>query len=55
MTPEQELRQFFSDRLDKLETKVDGIKDEMTTLKVKVALFSSLIGSVATFIANKIF
>jgi hypothetical protein len=55
MTPEQELRQFFSDRLDKLENKVDGIKDEMVTLKVKVALFSSLIGSLAAFVANKFF
>lgn len=33
---------------------VGEIKVEMATLKVKVAVFSSIIGSVATFIANKL-
>ena len=42
-------------KINEVDSKVDKIKDEMTTLKVKVAIFSSLVGSIATFIANKVF
>lgn len=41
--------------LDKIESKVDKITDEMTTLKVKVAIFSSIAGAIVSFIGQKLF
>lgn len=55
MTPEQEFRKILFSKIDKLEQKLDRIDKEMTTLKIKVALFSSIAGSIAAFIANKLF
>lgn len=52
MTPEQEFRKLFNDRMDKLESKIDGVQDEMTTLKIKVVGFSSFIGSLVTVLVN---
>jgi hypothetical protein len=65
MRPEQELRQFIVARIDRLEEsqkadtarlelKIDGVKAEMTTLKVKVAAFGSIAGSIVTLIAKAI-
>lgn len=50
---EQEWRALLLSKMEKLETKIDKINDEMATLKVKVALFSSAIASIATIIAKK--
>lgn len=55
MNNDQEWRQLILSKIDKIEGKVDKIDFEMNTLKVKVALFSSAIGSIATFLINKIF
>lgn len=55
MTPEQEWRQFLLEEIKALRQDVSDVKSEMGTLKVKVAIFSSLAGSIATFIANKLF
>lgn len=55
MDNEQEWRNRIFTQMDAIEGKVDKIKDEMTTLKVKVAVFSSFVGSIATLIANKLF
>ena len=41
--------------LDKIEEKLDKIDREMTTLKVKVAIFSSIAGAVVSFIGQKLF
>lgn len=41
--------------LDKIESKVDKITEEMTTLKVKVAIFSSIAGAIVSFIGQKLF
>ncbi len=55
MDNEQEWRMLLLSKIEKLDDKVDDITKEMTTLKVKVALFSSVIGSIAAFIGGKIF
>lgn len=55
MTPEQEWRALILNNLHKIEKKVDHINTEMMTLKIKVALFSSVVGSIASFIASKLF
>lgn len=63
MTPEQEFRKLFNDRMDRLEQshadaiqrlegKIDGVHSEMSTLKVKVAGFASFIGSGFTLLIS---
>lgn len=52
MTPDQEFRKLFNERMDKLESKIDKVQDEMTTLKIKVAGVSSVVGSVITLIVK---
>lgn len=53
MTPEQEWRKLLLSKMDKLDEKVDKIAEEMNTLKVKVALFSSAIGALITIAVQK--
>jgi predicted nucleic acid-binding Zn-ribbon protein len=53
MTPAQELRQAMREELKELREDVKEIKKEMTSLKVKVALFSSVISSIATILVKK--
>jgi hypothetical protein len=55
MNPEQEWRQHLLGEIKDIKKDVAEVKAEMTTLKVKVALFSSVIGSVASIIINKLF
>lgn len=55
MTPEQEWRHLILSKIDKMDAKIDKIDSEMNTLKVKVAIFSSMAGSVVTIIINKFF
>lgn len=52
MTPEQEFRRLFNERMDKLEGKIDKVSEEMTSLKIKVAGVSSFIGSIVTLIVK---
>lgn len=52
---EKEWRDHIFKKLDKIETKVEKIDKEMTTLKVKVAIFSSIAGAVVSFIGQKFF
>ena len=52
---EKEWRDRIFFQLDKIEDKVEKIDKEMTTLKVKVAIFSSIAGAVVSFIGQKIF
>lgn len=51
---DRELDRIYAS-LDKIEKKVDKITDEMVTLKVKVAIFSSIAGAIVSFIGQKIF
>jgi hypothetical protein len=53
MTPEQELRKLIFDDLREIKQDIKDVKLEMNTLKIKVALFSSIIGSLAGFFADK--
>jgi hypothetical protein len=55
MTPEEEIRSIFREEIKDLKSDVKQIREEMTTLKVKVALFSSIIGSLAAIAAEKLF
>lgn len=52
---DREWREHIFKTLDKIESKVDKIDREMTTLKVKVAIFSSIAGAVVSFIGQKLF
>lgn len=54
MSADTQLKQMIIDELRELRQDVKEIKAEMTTLKVKVALFSSIISSAATFILNRV-
>ena len=55
MNSEQEWRQHLLSEIKELRKDLADVKSEMTTLKVKVAVFSSLIGSAATIVINKFF
>ena len=55
LTNEQEWRAHLLKEIEATREDVAEIKQEITTLKVKVTFFSSIIASVATFIATKIF
>jgi len=54
MTPDQEWRKLLLSEIRELKSDVKYLKEEMTTLKIKVALFSSCIGAVASYFFNKI-
>jgi len=51
---DQEWRQHLFDEIKELRKDVSDIKVEMTTLKVKVAGFSSVIGALVAYIGNKL-
>lgn len=53
MNNEEFMKLLFAE-IKEVRNELSDIKKEMTTLKVKVALFSSVIGSAATFLINKI-
>lgn len=52
---DKEWRKLIFKKLDSIEDKVNGIDKEMTTLKIKVAMFSSVAGAVVSYLANKFF
>ena len=52
MDSEQEWRQFMLGEIKEIRNDLKEVKSEMMTLKIKVAIFSSLVGSVASFIAQ---
>ena len=52
---DREWREHIFKSLDKIEAKVDKIDKEMTTLKIKVGIFSSIAGAVVSFIGQKLF
>jgi len=54
MNNEQEWRQHLFTEIKELRKDVQEVKSEMMTLKVKVAVFSSFVGSVVSFIINKV-
>lgn len=54
MNNDQEWRQHLFDEIKELRKDVSDIKVEMTTLKVKVAGFSSVIGALVAYIGNKL-
>lgn len=54
MNNDQEWRQHLFDEIKELRKDVSDIKVEMTTLKIKIAGFSSLVSAVVTYFANKI-
>jgi hypothetical protein len=55
MDAEKELRQLILEDLRELKKDIKSIREDMATLKVKVALFSSVIASGATLAAKKLF
>ena len=55
MTPEQEWRAHLLGEIKDVKKSLGRLESEMTTLKLKVALFSSIAGSIVSFIAQKIF
>jgi hypothetical protein len=52
MNNDQEWRQHLLDEIKEIRKDVSEIKSEMISLKIKVAVFSSIIGSLATFVAQ---
>lgn len=54
MNNDQEWRQHLFEEIKELRKDVSDIKVEMTTLKVKVAGFSSVIGALVAYIGNKL-
>lgn len=48
------LMEWLKDRLDRLEDKVDGLRSDVTTLKVKAGLWGSAAGVVVGAIASLI-
>ncbi len=54
MNNDQEWRQHLFDEIKELRKDVAAIKSEMVSLKLKVAGISSLIGTVITYISNKL-
>lgn len=51
----EDFAKLLYDEIKSLRSDIADIKKEMTTLKVKVAIFGSLAGSIATFVVNKFF
>jgi hypothetical protein len=54
MNNDQEWRQHLFDEIKELRKDVSEIKVEMTTLKIRVAAFSSFVGSIVTYFINKV-
>ena len=54
MNNDQEWRQHLFDEIKELRKDVSEIKVEMNTLKIRVAAFSSFVGSVVTYFINKV-
>ena len=54
MNNDQEWRQHLFDEIKEIRREVSEIRNEMLTLKIKVAGFSSLVGALASYIWNKI-
>jgi hypothetical protein len=54
MNNDQEWRAHLFDEIKELRKDVAEIKSEMTTLKVKVAGFSSFIGAIISYFINKV-
>lgn len=54
MNNEQEWRTLLLGEIKEIKKDLKIIQKEMTTLKVKVAMFSSLIGSAASLLINKL-
>jgi len=52
---DREWRYFLMAELKEIKADVKRIQEEMLTLKIKVATFGAIIGSVSSFIFNKIF
>jgi hypothetical protein len=55
MNNDQEWRSHLFSEIKELRKDVSEVKNEMLGLKIKVAVFSSFIGSVASYFINKIF
>lgn len=55
MNNEQEWRSYLISEIKEISNDIKEVKAEINTLKVKVALFSSMIGSVASILWNKFF
>jgi hypothetical protein len=54
MNNDQEWRSHLFDEIKEIRKDVAEVKAEMMTLKLKVAVFSSFIGSVVSFFINKV-
>ena len=54
MGNDQEWRAHLLGELKELRKDVSEIKQEMTTLKIKVASFSSIIGALVSYVMNKL-
>ncbi len=54
MNNDQEWRSHLFNEIKELRKDVSEVKSEMMTLKVKVAVFSSFVGSLVSFIINKV-
>lgn len=52
---QEEFSKLLFEEIKEVRKDLAELKAEMTTLKVKVAVFSSIAGSAATFLINKIF
>lgn len=55
MNNEQEWRALLLSEIKEVKADVGEVKKEIMTLKIKVAGFASLIGSLATVVWNKFF
>jgi len=53
MSPDQEWRALLLSEIRDIKHDIGELKSEMTTLKVKVALFSSAIGAIVGYAINR--
>jgi hypothetical protein len=54
MNNDQEWRSHLFDEIKEIRKEVSEIKQEMMTLKIKVAGFSSIVGALASYLWNKL-
>ena len=54
MNNDQEWRAHLFDEIKEIRKDVAEVKAEMMTLKLKVAVFSSFVGSIVSFFINKV-
>lgn len=54
MNNDQEWRHHLFTEIKEIRKDLAEVKSEMISLKVKVAMFSAAIGSIVSFIANKL-